>query len=186
MATNTQQPSRNLVDSQILASLFGLTTRRIQQLASEGVIPSIREKGGVNKYDLLAAIRGYVVFLQRRVESQMQGGIDDTVNESRKLRADADLKDVKARIAEMELDELQAKMHDAEDVQKMTEDLILVIREKLEALPKKLARKLTTVSSPVEVSEIIRKEVCEALLELSQYSYSEEAAKRRLCKIAGK
>jgi len=97
MAINTQQPSRNLVDSQILASLFGLTTRRIQQLASEGVIPSVKEKGGVNKYDLLAAIRGYVVFLQRRVESQMQGGIDDTVNESRKLRADADLKDVKAR-----------------------------------------------------------------------------------------
>ena len=43
--------------------LFNLTPRRVQQLASDGVIP----KAGHGEYPLLASVQGYVKFLQERV-----------------------------------------------------------------------------------------------------------------------
>ena len=175
------QRKKNLVDSHTLSQLFGVTTRRIQQLAAAGVIPSTREKGGVNRYDLLSAVRCYIAYLQEVIESRerQRVGSPDEENESRKIKADADLKATKAELAAIELADLKNKMHRSEDVEAMTSDLLLHIQETIEELPQAAAKELAALSRPVEVADALRKRTNEMLNTLSKYEYSEASAARR-------
>ena len=73
----------------------------------------------------------------------------------------------------MEADELQGKMHRAEDVA-MTEDLVFTIRSSLNAMPGRLAVDVAAVSSPAEAAEVIRREVHKVMRELAGYHYDPE------------
>ena len=47
----------------VIAKLLKLTERRVQQLSKEGVIP----KAEHGRYELAAAVQGYVGYLQERI-----------------------------------------------------------------------------------------------------------------------
>lgn len=62
----------------VLARLFSLTSRRIQQLAKDGIIP----KGGRGRYPFAASIRGYIQFLQTANEGKDHGVVNpDRLNQ---------------------------------------------------------------------------------------------------------
>ena len=68
-----------------IAKLFNLTERRVQQLASDGVIP----KADRGKYDLVACVRGYIGFLQDRAFGKEVIHADAHQERARLLRAQA-------------------------------------------------------------------------------------------------
>ena len=171
-------PNKNHVDAKIIATLFGLTVRRIQQLTQDGIIKT-EQVGKQRRYDLLDTVRRYIAYLQDKCNSK-GGNKDDTENESRKIKADADLKATKAEIAEMELQELKGEMHRSEDVEAMTTDLVFTIRGMMLALPGRLAIDLAAIDKPAEISERVKQEVHTILLELSNYTYNEDAYKKRV------
>lgn len=173
-----QVVQKNMVEAKVIAKLFGVTVRRIQQLTQDGVLQT-EQVGRQRRYDLLQTVRRYIVYLQEKVNSK-SASKDDTENESRKIKADADLKVVKAEIAEMERDELKGEMHRSEDVEAMTTDLVFAIRGMMLALPGRLAIDLAPISSPAEISERIKQEVNAILLELSNYQYDPETYKKRV------
>ena len=172
------EPKRNMVEAKVIATLFGLTVRRIQQLTQDGVLQT-ELVGKQRRYDLLQTVRRYIGYLQEKVNNK-GGGKDDTENESRKIKADADLKATKAEIAAMELAEFKGEMHRSEDVEAMTTDLVFVIRGMMLALPGRLAIDLANIDKPAEISERIKQEVNAILLELSNYKYDPEAYKKRV------
>lgn len=45
-----------------IAKLFGLTERRVQQLAKDGIIAKLKK----NQYELVGSVRAYINYLQRR------------------------------------------------------------------------------------------------------------------------
>lgn len=176
--TENKKPAANYVETKVIATLFGLTVRRIQQLTQDGVLRT-EQVGKQRRYDLLQTVRAYVTYLQDKVNSK-GGSKDDTENESRKIKADADLKATKAEIAELELKELKGEMHRSEDVEAMTTDLVFAIRGMIMALPGRLAIDLAPITSPPEISERIKQETNAILLELSNYRYDAEAYKKRV------
>lgn len=183
----TTAPKKNMVETKQLAILFGLTVRRIQQLTQDGVLQT-EVVGKQRRYDLLAAVRRYIEYLQKRV-SEKSGGNgtqEDADNESRKLRCEADLKETKAELAKMDLEETQGKMHRSEDVEAMTTDLVFSIRGMLLALPGRLAIDLAPINKPAEISTRIRAEVDAVLLELSNYKYDPSAYVKRVRDRQGK
>ena len=105
---------------------------------------------------------------------------EDIKLEKTKKTADVTLKASKARIAKMEADELQGKMHRAEDVAAMTEDLVFTIRSSLNAMPGRLAVDVAAVSSPAEAAEVIRREVHKVMRELAGYHYDPEKYEERV------
>lgn len=175
---SAKAPQRNYVETKIIATLFGLTVRRIQQLTQDGILKT-EQVGKQRRYDLLDTVRRYIAYLQEKCNSK-GGNKDDAENESRKIRADADLKATKAEIAELELQELKGEMHRSEDVEAMTTDLVFTIRGMMLALPGRLAIDLANINSPAEISERIKQEVHAILLELSNYSYDSDAYKKRV------
>lgn len=168
-----------MVDATFVAKLFGLTVRRIQQLTQDGVLATEKVEGNKRRYDLLQTVQKYIGYLQEKVAKKGESK-DDAQNESRKIKADADLRAAKAEIAEMELKELRGEMHRSEDVEAMTTDLVFTIRSMILALPGRLAIDLAPLNKPAEISERIKQEVNALLLELSNYKYDADAYRKRV------
>lgn len=170
--------NQNLVDSKIIASLFGVTTRRVQQMVTEGIITAVK-KGNANKYDLLPTIQKYIRYLSEKVNRR------DGSSEQRRSEAEADLKRSKADIAALQLQELEGMMHRSEDVEAITTDLVFTIRSMIMALPGRLAVDTCNAKTPAEASEIIRSEVFKILEELANYKYNPDEYARRVRKREG-
>lgn len=171
------EKKQNLQGTATIAKLFGVTERQIQKLAKSGILPVVSKNP--YKFDLLPTIQTYVRYLTARVEAR-QKSEEVEVAEFDKLRAEAGIKRSKSKITELELREMENNMHEAEDVEDMYADLLLVIAEKIEELPDQTAAKLSEASTALQASSIIRTECCRILNELSEYEYDPgQAAKRR-------
>lgn len=163
--------SETEVSTTELACVLGITGRRIRQLAEDGDL----EKVAQGRFYLADSVQKYIKLLARNEMSEEERKLEKT-----KRAADVTLKASKAKIAKMEADELQGKMHRAEDVAAMTEDLIYTIRSALLALPGRVAVDVSTAESPAEASEIIRKEVYKVMRELASYRYDPEKYEERV------
>jgi phage terminase Nu1 subunit (DNA packaging protein) len=169
---------KNLQGSAIIAKLFGVTERRVQQLAQDGIIPAVQTRP--YKFDLLPTVQAYIKYLSDKANGREQKSVDNVQAEADKLRAEADLKRHKADIAEMQLKELEGKMHRSEDVEAMTNDLVYTIRSMIMAIPGRLAMDVAKAANAAEASALMRNECAKILTELSGYKYDPEEYKRRV------
>ena len=145
-----------------LATVLGVSARRVQQMAQDGTTPTCRK----GCFRLADSVQRYIKFLS-------DGPMDEEDRKLEKTRrvAETTMKASKATIAKLEAEELKGTMHRAEDVAAMTEDLVYTIRGALNALPGRLAVDVSAVSTPAEASEVIRKEVNKIMRELAGYRY---------------
>lgn len=171
-----------------LANLFALTGQWINQLTRDGVLKK-RDTPAGKRYNVVESTRAYVQYLRDKAAGRDEKGIPKD-KEMEKFEAEVKIKQAKAKIAELEVQELQGKMHRSEDVAAMTEDLIYTIRDAMMALPGRLAVDVAAAKTAAEASEIIRKEVFAAMKELSLYSYNpakyEERVRERIKWDVGK
>lgn len=168
---------KNLQGSAVIAKLFGVTERRVQQLAKEGIVRAAQERP--YKFDLLPTVQAYIRYLSDKAAGKEQPA-DNKQAEADKLRAEADLKQHKAKIAEMQLKELEGNMHRSEDVEAMTNDLVYTVRSMVMALPGRLAMDVVQAGSAAEASALIRSECYKVLDELANYKYDPEAYQKRV------
>ena len=173
---------KNLQKVEIIAKLFQVTVRRIQQLTQEGVLQTIEiteNNRKVRRYDLMPTIQAYIKYLSDKAYGRDQ---KESVSnkEEEKLQAEVEIKKAKAKIAQLELDELEGRMHSAEDVESMTTDLCLAVRSALLFMPGQLAIDVAEVTDAAEISEIIKSTVNDILDELSRYEYNPDEYRRRV------
>lgn len=162
----------------VIAELFDMDVRRVQQLAKSGVIPAASLRP--YKFDLLPTVKTYIKYLREKANGREKKTGDVAKAESDKLQAEADIKQSKAKIAKMQLKELEGKMHRSEDVEDMTNDLVYTVRSMIMALPGRLAMDVYQAASAAEASEMIRLECHKILEELAKYKYDPEAYKGRV------
>lgn len=173
-----ENPKQNLQSSAIIGKLFDLSDRRVQQLAKEGVLPAASTRP--YKFDLLPTVKAYIKHLSDKANGKEAKNADTAKAEADKLRAEADLKQSKAKIAEMQLKELEGKMHRGEDVEAMTNDLVYTVRSMIMALPGRLAMDVAQTGTANEASALIRAECHTILNELAGYQYDPELYQRRV------
>ena len=163
------------VNATELAAVLGITARRVQQLSQDGTFVAVSR----GKFGLADSVQRYINFLSKPAIDE-----EDAKLERAKRMSETQIKAAKATVAKLEADELKGKMHRAEDVAAMTEDLIYTIRGALNALPGRLAVDVAAVGSAAEAAEVIRKEVYKVMKELAGYHYDprkyEERVRERL------
>lgn len=172
---------KKLQRTEMIAKLFQVTVRRIQQLTQEGILETVEIKQGkrtLRRYDLIPTVQAYIKYLGDKAYGREQKGSTD--KEEEKLQAEIDMKKAKARIAELELDELEGRMHSADDVEAMTTDLCLAVRSALLSMPGQLAVDVAESTDAAEISEIIKAAVNDILDELSRYEYDPGEYRRRV------
>lgn len=158
-----------------LAALLGLSADRIYQLIRGGILQTVKR----GRLLLADSLQRYIATINKEPVSD-----EDMKLEKVKQTAEATLKHSKARIAELEAEELEGKMHRSEDVEAMTADLLYAVRGALIALPGRLAVDVAQAQTAAEASEVIRQEVNKVLKEISQYKYDplkyEERVRKRM------
>lgn len=172
----------NYVDVKFIKRVLGFeSVRRVQQLTQDGVLDTCEVKVGkrsVKRYDLCPSVLSYIKHLKAKSDKAYGDQKEQKILD--KMQAEIDYKSAKARMAEIELDELAGHMHAAEDVEKMTADLCLAVRSMLLALPGQLAVDMAAVSTAPEAQVIIKDAVCHILDELSRYEYDPKEYRRRV------
>lgn len=173
---------------EVIAKLFGFeSVRRVNQLVQDGVLEmqTVEEnEKKVRRFDLIPTIQRYIKFLQNKAYGREQ---KKTTAEKEEAKLDAEIlfKEAKAKKAQLELKELEGKMHRSEDVEAVTTDLSMAIRAAMLSLPGRLAVDLASMSNPQEVSIAIQKEVYLILDQLATYQYNPEIYKQRVTERHG-
>ena len=137
-----------------LCTLTGLTDRRHRQLAKDGYFPP-PIKG---QYQMTDSIQGMFRYYR---ELQHRGNDEFAMERLRKTRAEANLAEI--RLAKERKDAL-----DRHSVIRTWENIIMVIRQKLLALPSKIAPRLIYMDDQKLVEVELDKEICGALEDLSK------------------
>ena len=167
----------NLIEPKVLAKIFGFEgVRRIDQLVQDGVIePTLTTVNGrkVRRYDLIPVTMMYIRHLQNKIRDK-EPDSQETSDDRRKLKAEADLKEAKAAIEQMKKAEFEARMHRSEDVEKVITDLAAAARSEFLALPGLLAVDVAASRSAAEAAGIIKAAVNAALNRLAGYGYKKE------------
>lgn len=162
---------RTTVTTAELSVVLGLTSRRIRQLAEEGVLHTAAK----NAYPLAESVQAYLRFLSARMPED-----DEVKYEKAKRAAELQFRAGRAKKMKLEVQELEGKMHRSEDVKAMTDDLIYAVRSALNAMPGRLAVDVAALSTPAEVSDRIRREVHLVMQELAGYEYDPEKYAERV------
>lgn len=145
-----------------LAEYLGLSTRRIRQLFKEGIV--IKSQRG--RYDLKGSVLGYINSL-RQAEKKMDASI-----EKMKISKEATTlqhEQLKKRKTELQVQEMEKKLHRAEDVEYYWNAMVLAAKSRLTAIPVKCAPVLVGIEDRKEIQAILKREVGDALNEIANY-----------------
>lgn len=171
----TDSTDKNYQKADVIARLFGLTTRRVQQLTQDGILPTEQTKSG-RRYDLLPTITRYIKYLKERAENKRPQSMEDKL--AAKLDAEIKYKDAKAEKAKLELEEIKGTLHRASDIEKLTNELVFAVRSMLLALPGRTAMDLAAINTAPEVSQYLERHVAVLLDELATHEYNPDAYKQ--------
>ena len=170
----TEPDKKETVSSAVIAQVFGITTRRVQQLFKEDVIPGERRNNAL-RFDLQETCKAYIQHL--RDEAAAKNPTEQSL-EKQRLEEDVRLKRAKAEEAELELDELRGNLHRSSDVEEAINGLVYSVRSNLTALPGRLAKDAYGAKSEAEVSQIVKREIELIMRDLSNYLYDPDVFAR--------
>ncbi|MBE1306022.1 hypothetical protein G4W71_18630 [Clostridium botulinum] len=153
------------VSSSVLADIFGLTERRVRQLAEEGIIVKIKR----GRYDLSSSVRNYIIHLKTNNDLKE----DKTDKEIDYDMEHALLERARREKVELELAAMRGQMHNSEDVERVMNDMLSNFRSKLLALPTKASPMLIARDDIGTIQEILHNKMLEVLNELSDYDPEE-------------
>ena len=154
---------KGLYPTKVIAELFNLTERRVDQLAQKKVI----SKAGRGVFDLGPTVQAYIRYLQ----GLSNGAISADTSElgQRLLQAQTEEREAKARMAELDLATMQGRLHDAEHVKKIMSDMIVACRSRMLSIPSKASTVLANMTDTLSISTYLRELVYESLDALSEY-----------------
>ena len=141
------------VSAEELAEFIDISERRVYQLVDAEIIDRVEE----GKYDLKECAKKYYEF-------KFGSGSRD-LNEVR-----AEHEEIKKRISEIKLAKQQNKVHDAADVEFAMTNMLTTFRNRILAIPSKLAPQITGIKNTNKISNLLNTELREVLEELSEYN----------------
>ena len=142
----------------VIARLFGVSERRVQQLAKDGIIP----KADKGKYELVGCVRGYIGFLQERAFGKELVTIDAHQERARLLKAQADKTEIEVKV-------MNRSLIPVEEVRAYWSGMAVACRARLMGFPTRAAHIAIGLKEFHQVENALREEVEEVLNELSLY-----------------
>ena len=154
-----------VVNQKELASILGITDRRVRELKSEYGLFSSEAGAGHKKY-----------VLERCVPEFINYKLEEAGKSSKamdKERVQAEHENVKKQISMLKLRKLRGELHEANDVERYLTDMLLAFREKLLDIPGKTAILLADEDDVNVITSILEKEIYQAMEALSEYDPEE-------------
>lgn len=149
------------VSAAVLGNIFGVTDRRIRQMAEEGII--VRAAKG--RYRLVESLKNYILSLKLVADGAFADNPDGELNiEEEKAIHER----VKRHISELKLQTMKGELHKAKDVELVMSDMLSSFRTRILNIPSKVAPVLEDRDAGY-IKERLTVEVNEVLNELKGY-----------------
>ena len=157
MSDDREADDAAICDPSTMAKFLLMTERTVNRLAAEGVLVRAAGRG---RFDLVASVQGYVRFLRKNADHDLQGGAQIVGLRTRLI-------DAKTRLAESEADEAAGRMLLKADVEAVWLRIVTNMRTRMLALPTRVAPLLQAAASPGEAAAILTDAVHDALADLA-------------------
>ena len=150
------------VTSTSLASVLGVTARRIRQMTEDGVLETV----GKGRYNLRDSVAQYLQFKANGCKTEDEKKVEQTLRSSEAL-----LKASKAQIAKLHADEMRGMFHRSEDVEAVLNGLITAFISFASSLPGRVAIDCAAAETPAEVANIVKTEINIGLKDIAAWRY---------------
>ena len=139
-----------------LAAIVGKSDRWIRQLVKENILHQVSR----GKFTLGKAVQSYI--------EHASGGKEDD-KKPRFIDHKTEHERIKSEKAALELAQMRGELHASEDVETVMSDMLTAFRQKILALPTKLAPQLAGIEDINVIKGRLASALHEALAELSDY-----------------
>jgi hypothetical protein len=156
----------NLVPVQILAQLLDMSERRVQQLATQGVIPKPEDR----QYDLVASVKGYVHYLRK----QIQGGGEASLVDER-----ASHERLKKELTALKLQRERGELVPSYQPEEWLETLVTGTKVAFLRLPRRAAPFVVLIQEEKGVEFYLREEIKRSLRDMWDYLNGQQKKKRK-------
>lgn len=137
---------------EVIAQLFGLTVRRIQQLTQEGVLPTVETPEG-RRYDMIPTIQSYIKYLSDKAYGKEHSEKELELKEQ-KLKAEIALKESQGELHRLKTDIAAGRYIAVEEVMLDYERFFTVFKNFAMSLPTRLADSISSYVDPLEMRRI--------------------------------
>lgn len=137
---------------EIIAQLFGVTVRRIQQLTQEGVLPTTETPEG-RRYDLVPTIQKYVQYLSDKAYGKNRSE-KETELRQQKLEADIALKESQGELHRLKTEIAAGKYISIEEVTLDYTRFFVTFKKFAMSLPSRLTGIISGRVDPLEARHI--------------------------------
>ena len=142
-----------------LARVLKLTTRRVNQLAAEGVIP----KTGRGRFELAPAVQGYIAYLQSRAQGAPDAADGNQAYQGERTRKIA----AEASIAELGLAKARGEVVSVKIAAEAVGDALASCRLRLLGIGAAIAPRLEIAENAAAMKAIVDEAVLAALEDIS-------------------
>lgn len=139
----------------VIANWLDMTERNVRNLVKRGILKEY--KPGL--FRLKENVHGYINFLRKPETEEV---LDYTSERAKMVRT-------RREAAELELAVRKNELHQSEDIELIMTDMLLRFRTKMMSIPAKQSPILAEKSDQKEIFKILKKEIDEALDELSDF-----------------
>ena len=137
---------------EVIAQLFGVTVRRIQQLTQEGVLHTTETAEG-RRYDLVPTIQAYVKYLSDKAYGKNRSEKEMELRQQ-KLEAEIALKESQGELHRLRTDIAAGKYIAIEEVTADYTRFFVTFKKFALALPARLADSVTGYLDPTEARKL--------------------------------
>ncbi len=139
--------SSGLYSKKVIAELFNLTERRVEQLAQKKIIPKV----GRGMFDLGPTVQAYIRYLQGLSNGAISAEVTDL--NQRLLMAQTLEREAKARQAQYQADVMEGKLLKLEDVARQWTSRYVEVKAAMLEFPKRVAFRFTDPEVRLRVEE---------------------------------
>jgi phage terminase Nu1 subunit (DNA packaging protein) len=148
-----------IVNQKLLASVLGISSRRVRQLREDGFFFCVENGKG---YHLEKCVQEYIEY---KVNAEMKKGTSID-----KEKEQAEHERVKKEISKLKLRRMKKELHAAADVEMFLSEMLSNFKNRLLAIPNKVAIQIMGESDINRIIKLLTEELIDTLEELSEYN----------------
>lgn len=174
--------------TEIIAQLFGVTVRRIQQLTQEGILPTTQTAEG-RRYDLVPTIQSYVKYLSDKAYGKSSKSEREMQLREQKLEADIALKESQGELHRLRTEIASGKYVSIEEVVLDYSRFFVTFKRFAMSLPTRVSGMIGGTVDPLTARKIekeLQAEITSLLTSFVVAGITEEEAGRKKGKRGSK
>lgn len=138
--------------TEIIAQLFGVSVRRVQQLTQEGIIATVSTSEG-RRYELAPTIQKYIKYLSDKAYGKEKSDKEADLK-AKKLSAEIALKESQGELHKLRTEIAAGRYVSVEEVKIDYSRFFIAFKKFALSIPSKMAGRLAGFIDPVEVRQI--------------------------------